>query len=330
MILTKSLENGRSIQINEKLGRCLRINLKRHVSVFSEERIRPLKYEDKAMNMDFKLDFAVIGIQKSATTWLYKCLQQHPDIDLRNNKREFDYFGSPNYHKNGKEWYTSLFQNDGSKLKGCVSVEYIEDVKMPSFLQQHNPDLKIIISIRPPIHRLISAYHWGIRKSLLPNLPLEKGLQQLLQHYDGNIENDYTRFYLDLINRGLFSERLANFAAVFPANQIHIIQYNDIKKNPKNVMIDLFKFLKINHNFVPTTIFSKPKKNAGSTFINSLERGFAKNKVISKVADILNQISWSDKKSDITEQISAATLNRLEMIFEEEQQKLNHLLNSLN
>src|ERR1700759_3290419 len=93
-----------------------------------------------------KLDFVVIGSQKCASTWIYDCLKNHPQLNLRNSKNEDAYYGGSMYRqKGGDNWYFSQFRKN-AKPKGCVSVEYIEDAAAPSLLHALNSNIKIIVS----------------------------------------------------------------------------------------------------------------------------------------------------------------------------------------
>ena len=56
-----------------------------------------------------KLDFAVIGSQKCASTWIYDCLKDHPKLNLRNSKNEDWYYGGTVYNQKGNYWYFSVF-----------------------------------------------------------------------------------------------------------------------------------------------------------------------------------------------------------------------------
>jgi hypothetical protein len=276
--------------------------------------------------MDFKLDFAIIGVQKSATTWLYECLNEHPQANMRGNKHEDDYFGGQVYKQKGHDWYVSLFKNDDTKLKGCVSVDYIEDETSPTFLYENNPNVKLIISLRNPVNRLISAYQWYIRKSFIPNLPIEEGLQLMLKHYRGEIKNEHTAQYLNLIDRGRYSVRLERFFKVFPKAQIHIVHYDDIKKDGQQVLKGLFAFLGIDANFIPPNINTQPKKNTGNSLTTRIQRTFPNSKVVGKITDIINQTFFANQKYDAKEKVTNETMAQIREIYQPEYKKLETIL----
>ena len=44
-----------------------------------------------------RIDLLLIGAQKCATSWLYECMRDHPQMWLPAKKREVKYLGSPYY-----------------------------------------------------------------------------------------------------------------------------------------------------------------------------------------------------------------------------------------
>jgi hypothetical protein len=69
-------------------------------------------------------EFAVIGAQKSATTWLWDMLKQYPGTSLPEGK-EIHYFCSAELYAKGDDWYYSHFDGlDPGKLIGEASTTY--------------------------------------------------------------------------------------------------------------------------------------------------------------------------------------------------------------
>jgi hypothetical protein len=53
-------------------------------------------------------DFLILGIMKSGTTWLYRWLEQHPNIFLSAIK-EPNFFSRDEVWSKGLQWYSELF-----------------------------------------------------------------------------------------------------------------------------------------------------------------------------------------------------------------------------
>ena len=278
-----------------------------------------------------KLDFVVIGVQKCATTWIYDCLKDHPQLNLRDSKNEDYYYGGPYFLKNGMDdWYFSQFKkNKDQLLKGCVSVDYIEDKAIQNILFNHNSKIKLIASLRNPADRVVSAYQWYVRKGFIPNLPVNEGLISLFRHYKGEVNNEYSPMYLNIIQRGFYAEKLKPFFIKFPLEQIKIVLYDDIKSAPLSIIRQIMSFLKINENFIPPNINTIPKKNTGIETLIKLERQFPDSRVIRKFVDIGNQLLYKKMQLNVpSEKVSQDLMNELTLLYRASNEDLASLLSN--
>ncbi len=67
-------------------------------------------------------DFIGIGAQKCASTWVYKILQDHPQVGVSTPK-ELDFFSY--YFNYGYQWYLNLFDRFVDDLVcGVISSSY--------------------------------------------------------------------------------------------------------------------------------------------------------------------------------------------------------------
>ena len=121
--------------------------------------------------------FLVIGAQKCGTTWLGKMLCQHPQV-CGPAKKELHFFNKPENYQKGLKWYIRQFSTvpcakatgeftpnyfwtyDGNKTMCDQNI--LEDI--PKLVHDFNPDMKLILLIRNPVNRAISAYYHHIRK----------------------------------------------------------------------------------------------------------------------------------------------------------------------
>lgn len=100
---------------------------------------------------------------KCASTWIYQCLKEHPDICMSSIK-ELKYF-TGNYDK-GIDWYLSNFKScSPDKIKGEFSPSYLYFATSAERIHNFCSNAKIIVSIRNPIGRLISHYKHSIRSN---------------------------------------------------------------------------------------------------------------------------------------------------------------------
>ncbi len=196
-------------------------------------------------NKDFKVDFIGIGTSRSASTWIYECLREHPQICMSRPK-ETQFFNR-NYEKELK-WYYKRFQNCSSSLiKGEYSPGYFASLETPLLIKKHFPDAKLILCLRNPIERAYSHYFLSKIKRKIPPVSFEQILN-----------NPYYKQYRErLIKPGFYYSHLTYWLKIFPRDQILILFYEDIKANPLKFIQNTYQFLDVDSQFSPPSIFRR-------------------------------------------------------------------------
>jgi hypothetical protein len=92
-------------------------------------------------------DFLVIGLARTATTWLIQVLRGH--VGLPRDIKELDFFGK-NYAR-GPAWYKSYFAGCDPKLPvGEICPTYFASAEVRARIVQLIPNCKIICTLRDP------------------------------------------------------------------------------------------------------------------------------------------------------------------------------------
>jgi hypothetical protein len=282
--------------------------------------------------MQPKLDFLVIGAQKCATSWLYYCLKEHPEILLPEDKVEHAYFGSEMFRKNGIEWYNKRFNDvQEAQKRGEVAVDYIYDTKAAHYLKQHGQNPQIIASLRDPADRFVSSYFWLIRKGKLPNIPIEEGIEEVLSQPPG-FPNKLNSALEEVVRRGCYAPQLQAYMDEFSNDRIKVILYESIKKDSGTALREVYHFFGINHDFVPKSINDRPKKNSYNSFLINLERQINRKyllgRALAKVANIANQ-ALASKKEETEQPLSNAKKEKLRSLYLPQNEALLDLLSEL-
>ncbi len=254
----------------------------------------------------FEINFLVIGTQKSATTWIYQSLKNHPDISLPNKKKEVQYIGGRLWEKKGDDWYFNLFNHDTTKLTGDVSVDYLCNKKSPKLLYERFPNMKFIISLRNPTERAISAYSWYWRKGLIEkNIPIDIYFSELIKN-----RKDFKDSF-SILNRGLYERQLFNYLEYFHPSQFKVIFYDDIKKDQQTTLYSIYEFLNI--RMEKKIIFYNiiPKLNSRNKILLNLERKFNDNKFLVKILQYLHNFLYSLNSK---KQFSKAEMEAIKML----------------
>ena len=172
-----------------------------------------------------RINFLVIGAQKAGTTWLHRALKEHEDAFLPDQKEIHFFNANANFAK-GADWYLSFFRGSEQKTAvGEVTPNYIWS-HVSEFESQFNhvvsrqvaprvrdalPHVKLLISLRNPVDRAISAYyHFVTRGDFSPFQRLRDCM-----HMKG------------VASMGRYDKQLESWFAVFPKDQIKVLVYED-------------------------------------------------------------------------------------------------------
>lgn len=136
------------------------------------------------------LDFLVIGAQKSGTTWISHLLDQHRDIHVPAEK-ELHYFNISYNLAKGPDWYCAkLAPRRGERFSAEATPNYFWNCRLPEDrhagvhifdiapqVHRLNPQARLILSLRDPVERAVSAYyHYIATGQLTPRTPFSEAL----------------------------------------------------------------------------------------------------------------------------------------------------------
>ncbi len=180
----------------------------------------------------------LIGASKCASSSICTLLGSHPDVFMVKCK-ETAFFAVDDIFQRGIGWYESLYSEAGDKkMRGEGSNRYTMKEVFPHAVERivtYNPDLKLIYCVRHPLPR-IESYWMEIRSH---------GGEDV--HYDFNQAVRLNRDWL--VDSTNYWQQLNLYRQHFPDDRIHIIFYEDFKKNPADVMRKCFMFLGVDPEF---------------------------------------------------------------------------------
>jgi Sulfotransferase domain len=196
------------------------------------------------------IQFLIIGAAKSATTWLQHSLQQDAAISMPDP--ELHYF-SRNYDK-GDEWYLAQFSktNDHTHV-GEKSNSYLDTPQSAERISKALPKVKLIAQLRNPVDRAYSDYCMLYRRG-----EVGKDIDQYLdpRYAQGK------RF----LNGGLYDQQLRTYLDRFPANQLLVMFFEDVKINAQGQLSLARDFLQI-ESIMPILPVNKKVKDKKQKFI---------------------------------------------------------------
>ncbi len=188
-----------------------------------------------------KINFIGIGVQKAGTSWLAEALNEHPEIYIH-PKKEAHYFNKGKFYIN-KFHYEWTFKNKNEKIVGDITPAYIYEENVAEKIHKYNPDVKMIIILRDPTDRCLSQYKMEMtRGTIEENSGLWDAFSRGLPKYG------------PMKTRGLYNNQLSRYYKYFKKEQILILQYEELQKNPANFIKKAFDFLELDNSFIPTCL----------------------------------------------------------------------------
>ncbi len=189
-------------------------------------------------------DFLIIGAQKAGTSWLHYHLRLHPEIYLPKAKDQgyFCWCEGPQaltleqyrqFFESGAEGQmvgeatAAYFWTDSGSRWGSKPDGYCEDLPK-RVLDTLGGDTRLILSLRDPVERAISAYLHHIALGDLDPAA------SLLDAGD----------FIGLIDIGFYAAHLQNWLRYFPLQQFLVLNFEqDIEKHPHATLHRVFDFL---------------------------------------------------------------------------------------
>lgn len=185
-------------------------------------------------------DFLGIGAMKSATYWFYTCLVAHPEVCM-GARKEIHFFDTPSNQKKGVDWYESFFSHCQQDTKqGEITPNYINTPGTAALIQQHYPDVKLFACLRNPVERAYSHYRFNV---------VRKGHMSIYDSFEQALEKDES-----LVEMGMYCKQLKAYFERFPKENILILLYDDIGKDPIGILRSLYSFIGVDSSFVPEMV----------------------------------------------------------------------------
>lgn len=233
-----------------------------------------------------------IGPPKTATTWFYFNLREHPQVvtSPRDTIHYFDMF-----YAKGRDWYESHFAEAGPDQKLFdPTPSYLPCPRAGKRVFEENPGAKIIFTLRHPIERAFSHY-WHIKKTG----PYFFEFEDVFKVYD---------CFEDWLAMGFYGSHLEPWLELFGREQFHPVPYEDISAKPRETYKSILEFCDLDTSHEPAGLGQK--MNAAGPRMTLPRRAVNKMGRIMGVEDHPLILSLSGRKV-YKQGIAVDTYNRL-------------------
>ena len=183
--------------------------------------------------------FFLAGYQKTATTWLYHCFKEHPDVFVP-GKHSINYFDI--HYQRGESWYQSFFADaERQSQVGDVTPTYMRFHASRTRMAELNPDAKVLVTLRNPIDRAFSHY-WHEKKKRKIGYRFEECLSNNADIFD------------DWLASGFYHSHLTHLLTLIPREQMLILFYDDLIESPSDFLRQTLTFLDVEPQFKPAVL----------------------------------------------------------------------------
>jgi len=196
-------------------------------------------------HLSFQLNWVAIGPQRTATTWLYKILENHSELCFPKGVKE-TFFFDERYSKD-LAWYRAHFRHQQSHQYCCeIAPSYFDVEAVPKRLYAHNPDCRIVVTLRNPILRTWSLYRHHFAKGRVSG-SFEEATEQMPR----------------ILTSGSYATHLPRWLNRFGSQQVKCLLLDDLHISLETTLKELCQFLGITvPNQIPN---SQDKINSATT-----------------------------------------------------------------
>lgn len=292
-------------------------------------------YEGKKNNLP---DFLFVGTGKAGTSSIYKYLKEHPEVFLPEVKETLFYQIVDNPNKAQLQYlrgvtedfdsYLRLFEGaQESAVCGEVTPSYLyyHNLVIPN-IQRYHPnwkDLKIAITLRNPIEKVISQYFF-VKNTL--KYKKDSSIEEMLQKEKLRIKENKLLPDLFLVDTSLYYQSVKAYLSTF--DKVEFFLYDDLKNSSQALFSKVCDFIEVDNSFVPSSInevFNKSQNliPRNKFLLKVINKGFA-----SRVGKIFSPQMQQMMKVNIMkeEEIAAETIERLKKIFHDDIKRTEDLI----
>jgi hypothetical protein len=219
-------------------------------------------------------NFFILGAPKCATTALYDALLLHPQVCMSEQKEprffELKYQGSVAPYETG-----AFPAFAGQIAVGEASPMYLMLPYVPARLARHYPSARLVAVLREPFARARSAWWMQYsagreelrfdeamrenldRRTVLPSLDGAEG-EYLWRRSVDAIERQGVMLLRTYVDSSLYGEALGRYLELFPRDQLLVLFFEDLVRDPASELSRLLDFLGVG----PSEAVRFPMSNA--------------------------------------------------------------------
>ena len=197
----------------------------------------------------------VIGAQKCGTSGLHYYLGLHPQI-ATSDPKELNFFIAERNWPRGVEWYRGRFDPEAPvRVEASPNyTAYPQHAGVPERMAEVVPGARLVYIVRDPIERI--AAHWVHNYS--------KGRHQ------GELTATILKPKTSYIDRSRYAMQLERFLAVYPREQILVLENEDLRSRRAETLRRVFEFAGADPDFTDRRFSSERHRTDRKTRLTAL------------------------------------------------------------
>ncbi|NQU10619.1 sulfotransferase domain-containing protein [bacterium] len=196
-------------------------------------------------------NFLHIGINKAASSWVWRVCQQHPEIYVPALPDNVNFF-TVHYHR-GLDWYSQQYfaEYRGQKAIGEFSNSYLVYPPAIERIARDLPGVRLTVLLRNPVERAFLSWAHQHLKNKPTGLDMHKGIGfpfEFVLHHHGH---GLFRLYIE---PGFYARHLERVYQVIPRERVLVELFDDLAADNAGFLQRYFAFLGVDPEFQSTLV----------------------------------------------------------------------------
>ncbi|HEX6688725.1 MAG TPA: sulfotransferase [Solirubrobacterales bacterium] len=189
-------------------------------------------------------DFVGVGAQRCGTTRWFRLIASHPEVASSPADKElhfFDRFYGGGFAEADVAAYHAYFPRPAGAKAGEWTPLYGSSAWIPKLLSRAAPDARLLVLLRDPIERFVSALQHNARLSHEQGMPLNRLAP------------------VEAFRRGFYHAEIEALSPHFDRSRILVLQYERCAREPLEQLRRTFEFIGLaDTRFAPSELDANP------------------------------------------------------------------------